>query len=227
MSNNAYLVNCEKKTACSENVYSSDIKYKLLATGANKVPVPWFFCFQEQDLVDVTSEMESSSGEKEVFTYKAPVLEVEKAIENLKNSKELMIAFCQDEVLGTQYWERAVADFKSLTYPYIFLDPLEVFYLNDPEEEAKEFLKCFSRDENAFKSIKILTFYNENVLPYEVAELYGNSELDDFARTCNSASMDMGLDLDSGDASSKVEQESEQVKPDEKAQNKKSWWKFW
>ncbi|MBQ4839598.1 hypothetical protein [Pseudoalteromonas luteoviolacea] len=227
MSNNAYLINCEKKTACAAEVYSSNVKYKVIATGVNKVPVPWFFCFQEQDLVDVKSELESSSAEQEIFSFKAPVIEVEKAIENLKNSKELMIAFCQDDVLGTQYWERAVADFKSLTYPYIFLDPLEVLYLNVPEEEAKEFIKCYSRDENAFKSIKRLTFYNENILPYDVAQFYGNSQLDDFARTCNSASMDMGLESELEDTSSGVEQEPEQLKAEEKAENKKSWWKFW
>lgn len=225
MSNNSYLVNCTLKTANSAEVQAEGAQFKVLSTGANKIPVPWFFCFQEEDLVDVHDEMENSAGEKVIFTYKAPVTEVEKAIQNLKNSKALMIAFCKNEALGLQYWEKAMSDLEGLEYPYLMLDPQEVFYLNDPDEEAKEFIKCFSRDEHAFKSIELLTFYQADALPYELIEFYASKRLSDSARIKNSVSMDMGIN--SVDTSSWVEPQSDAPEVKIAQQARRPWWKFW
>ncbi|TMP28488.1 hypothetical protein CWB99_11280 [Pseudoalteromonas rubra] len=116
------------------------------------------------------------------------------------------------------------------------MHPLEVLFLNDPDEEANEFNKSFSGTAQSFPSIESLSFYQQGHLPYGVVEFYANPSLSDRSKCNNSAALDMGID--GVDTSSWVqpvaveaprESEATTTQTTEKVVKlkKKPWWKIW
>ena len=237
MANNAYLINSAIFSNSIEELNEKGEKFTILATGSNRIPVPWFFGFDHDDLKPAEFHSKEDSGEKVSFKFQAPCATQEKVLSNIVLSKELFIQFCGDETLGEQYWAKAVADLENLEYPYISLHPLEVFYLNDPEEEAVEFNKSFTRTAKSFPSIELLSFYQKGHLPYDLIEFYADPNLSDQNRRKNSAALDMGIK--GVDTSSWIKQKASSVPAPENElaanlikskpanQTNKPWWRIW
>lgn len=236
MANNAYLINTNIFSGSIDEIIQKDDKYKILATGSNRIPVPWFFGFDPDDLQPAEYNYENYSGETGTFKYHAPCALKEKVLANIVARKALFIEFCGDEVLGEEYWKKAVSDLENLEHPYIFLHPLEVFYLNNPEEEAAEFDKSFTATAQSFASIELLSFYQKGHLPYGLVEFYANPYLSDDNKRKNSAALDMGIkgvDTSSWEKPEEAEAQLKQEEPTGAASEtslapaKKPWWKFW
>lgn len=236
MANNAYLIN---SVICSNSIVElkeKDDKFEILATGSNRIPVPWFFGFDQDDLKPAEFNYEKDDGEKVSFKFQAPCAAKEKVLSNIVARKELFIEFCGDEELGEEYWRKAVSDLENLEHPFISLHPLEVLYLNDPEEEAIEFNKSFTGTSQSFSSIELLSFYQKGHLPYGLVEFYANPYLSDENKRKNSAALDMGIK--GVDTSSWVKPKVAEVQPEKDVatkpakgkvvkQTKKPWWKIW
>ncbi|WP_171045319.1 hypothetical protein [Pseudoalteromonas rubra] len=50
MANNAYLVNSDVLSNSIAMLEEKGEKFEILATGSNRIPVPWFFGFDQDDL---------------------------------------------------------------------------------------------------------------------------------------------------------------------------------
>lgn len=236
MANNAYLINTVIFSSSIDEIMEKDDKYKILATGSNRIPVPWFFGFDKDDLKPAEYNYHDYYGEKVSFKYQAPCASKEKVLSNIVARKELFIEFCGDKALGEEYWEKAVSDLQNLEHPFIFLHPLEVLFLNNPEEEAIEFNKSFTATSHSFASIELLSFYQKGHLPYGLVEFYANPYLSDDNKRKNAAALDMGIN--GVDISSWVKPTATDTQPEQadssksneepkKEQNKKPWWKIW
>src|SRR6187551_402243 len=110
MANNAYLINSSIFSNSIEELKEKDEKFEILATGSNRIPVPWFFGFDQDDLKPAEFNYEDDNGEKVSFKFQAPCAPKEKVLANMVARKALFIEFSGDEVLGEEYWAKAVSD---------------------------------------------------------------------------------------------------------------------
>ena len=223
MSNNAYLFNLPEKNNDFLNEKNRPKEYIYLGTGSNKIHIPWFFCFDESDLMPVNYTYESSSWEETTIKIMTPCTTVEKARNNLVNSLNLMQKNCEDDTLGKEYWEKSVSLFNDFPYEFITLYPVEVLFLEKLEISINEFNKCFSRCYKSFEYIKKFASYNNETLPYSVVELYTNPSLPDPRKTANSVAMDINF--------ANVEHRT-WIKPKQETATSLNttthpWWQFW
>ena len=72
MANNAYLINSSIRSNSIEELQEKNNNFEILATGSNRIPVPWFFCFDEGDLKSAEFNYEEDDGEKVSFKFQAP-----------------------------------------------------------------------------------------------------------------------------------------------------------
>lgn len=230
MANRAYFINSSICSNSIEELQEKDPTFNVVATGSNRIPVPWFFGFDQADLMPAEFNYETYDGEQRSLKFQAPCARTEKVLSNLIARKSLFIEFCEDEALGTEYWAKAVADIQSVALPYLSLHPLEVLFLNNPEEEAIEFNKSFTGTCASFPSIELLSFYQKGHLPYSLIEFYANPSLQDEQKRKNSAAFDMGIQ--GVDTSSWVPKNvavavADPMQQSQHAQTKKPWWKIW
>ncbi|MBW0278492.1 MULTISPECIES: hypothetical protein [Shewanella] len=229
MANNAYLINSELMSGCIETLIEKAEPYDVVATGSNQIPAAWFFCFEAADLQPAEYNYTSDEDEPGVFKFMAPCTTKERALANIIASKHLFVEFCGHEAIAEEYWAKAVSDLQDLKYPYLSMHPLEVFFLNDPDEDAITFNQCFTRTAESFSGIAELSFYDKNLVPYGLVELYANPYLSDRYRCRNSSSLDMGIK--GVDTSSWVPMPETPATKETQApmplQREKPWWKFW
>lgn len=192
MANRAYLYNtsipvCDR--ARLEEAFVRDgSPYAEVADGADQIPVIWFFCFSQEDLIPATL---SCGPEGRVVHQKIllPCVPVEKAVSNLVKARALLDAFVGDSALVEDYWKAAVDALRGFTLPLLVMDPTEVFLLNDPEEDARTFVAALGGGEAAFEAIRLLSFYEKNWPPYSYKEFMSGGVLDHVQRRRNSAAL--------------------------------------
>ena len=125
MSNNAILVNVPNRTA---NFFESSAKpseYAVLAEGAYRIPIPWFFCFDEKDLQPVCYEYKDSEGVSQV-ELTVPITDTQKATSSLNAARDLMREICGDHEIGDGYWKMATKHFVDFHYDFITLDYIDL-----------------------------------------------------------------------------------------------------
>ena len=189
MSNDALLFNTPDEDA---NFFEKDklpSKYVYLAEGVYRIPIPWFFCFQETDLRTVTYEYDEENGGKVELTI--PVTTTQKAIQNFLDAENLMRKVCDSEI-AAGYHEHAVKLFSDFRYDYITMDYRDIFHSAEWDDDA--FRRCFTRTESALKDIKLFAGYDDRFEPYSVDEFINWSpDRLDSDRNNNSAAIDSGF----------------------------------
>jgi hypothetical protein len=228
MSNRAYLFNTALLTSDRDEIESArverGIEYAEADEAANRIPIPWLYCFREADLRPVQAEYYIGPEEVCYVPVRIPCTTVVMARENMQHSLPFFRQIVGDTAVADGYWKGAMDKLASLPLPYLTMHPTEVFCLNDAEEEAAAFAKCFCGTEASIPFVKRLSFYVDGFAPYTIEEFFSSSpeRLDNQARTDNAAALIMGAP----DYLYWRRRDEANV-ADTPASAPKPWWKLW
>jgi hypothetical protein len=225
MSNDAFLLNTDILTSDMQELQAAtaggNVRHVLAAEASNRVPVPWLCCFRRSDLRQVELSFQTGPNQFDRMKADLPCVSVAGARRNLEASLPLFEAIVGNAAVAQGYWRAALQGLERMSLPYLTINPIEVFLLNDPAEENLAFSECLDGTVQSIQFIKRLAFYQDGFEPYTVEQLHSCSpdELDHEARRSNSAALDAGLGF-TGD------EESPSTAPPHTAMNK-PWWKLW
>ena len=113
-----------------------------------------------------------------------------------------------------------------LPFQYLTIDPVEVLFLNDPNEEAAALANCLRGTPDTIALIKRLAFIDGDYLPYTFQEFFGGpaEALDHDARNNNSAALDPGYTACEYRI---VYRPEASALPAPAEMRRKPWWKLW
>lgn len=199
MANRALLLNTSVLTSnpfsLARDADQPGNSYAEVAEAVYAIPVPWFFCFTEDDIQMVTVEFDEDEDEdEEAIEVGLPCTTVAKAIDNLAQALPHFEAIAGDQALGKAYWQSAMDALKALPLPYLTMNPLEVMFMGDPLDYADEMAQAFAGDAAAIAQIKNLAGYTDGIAPYqpEVAAAGGAPGMDE-TRLANSVALHGGF----------------------------------
>ncbi len=217
MSNNAILYATAAKTTSVSELAQQDLDYDEVAIAANRIPVPWFFCFSAADLQPYQQGYSNLSGEEGEETCYVAVVETATARENISDARALFTEFCSDPTVGDHFWQKAQDDLATVSLPYLLLDVSEIMFLSDIDEAVARFSRCFSRNADAFSDIAWFAGYEPAVRPYPLGHLYQQVPANDEERLDNTVALDMAI-------AAPVAALNITIAP---ALRQKPWWRFW
>ncbi|MBO9492346.1 hypothetical protein J7384_18435 [Endozoicomonas sp. G2_1] len=219
-----FLINtCEKKPSIGL-LKKDKVQYTELATSSYQVPILWFCLFKETDLIEVSCEYHDGEGNEYVSNTFQPCTTVEGAITNLRNSKSLLLAICNDELIVQGYIDKTLELLTNFDHDYIAMDASQYLILNLEESDWWKFSKCFGSDESTVTYLKEFSHYEDDALPYPVAEFYATPELDDDKRRSSSIAFDPNF----ANLLSRVKYPLTPVNlATIPVVKKKPWWQFW
>lgn len=222
MGNRAYLYSSTVNSA-DLSFYnaknSRDGKAFVIASEAtNLIPVAWLCCFSSEDLVEQEFVWKDWEENSHSLSVAIPSVSKDRSIERLAQSMEIFISLASDEKIGREYWQHAMSQLKKAPYDYLVLNPIEVFFLNDPEEEMRTFKDALSLSESKRESIKRLCFFEDGSHPYPVNELMRNPNLERGPRLKNANALYVHFE-------DSFVQNNKPV-GDSIAKQEKKWWKF-
>lgn len=152
MANYAYLINTQEMIASRETIREKGIAHKVVSEAAYRIPVPWLLCFTAADLVDAyCSLFDQTTDEKSILKFRAPITTREQAKKNLLTCEMIFPALCDDEDIGRAYWQHAVDALDNLTYRYLTIDPVEIFYCTMSRRSKSNLRLVFRESKNRCK----------------------------------------------------------------------------
>ncbi|MCC8996066.1 MAG: hypothetical protein LM517_03195 [Nitrosomonas sp.] len=231
MSNRAILLNTEILSCDRRELEKArrtlGASYVEIGQAANRIPVPWLCCFRTADLHPVEVEHKTGPSSFDVLRLSLPCTTVSAARERLSDSLPLYIAIVGNTVIAEDYWRYAMEGLADLPFQYLTIDPVEVLFLNDPNEEATALANCLRGTSDTIALIKRLAFIDGDYPPYTFQEFFnGPAEaLDDDARNNNSAALDPGYSAP--EYRTVYGPEASALPPAPAEMRRKPWWKLW
>jgi len=223
MSNNAILYATAAKATSVSELAQQDLDYEEVAIAANRIPVPWFFCFCAADLQPYQQSYCNMSGEEGEDTCYVAVVETAKARENIRDARALFTEFCADATVGDHFWQKAQDDLATVRLPYLLLDVSEIMFMSDIDEAVARFIRSFKRSADAFHDIAWFASYDAAVRPYPLGHLYQQVPDNDEERLDNTVALDMAIDAPAAELNITITPVTKQVTP----LQRKPWWQFW
>lgn len=238
MANRSYIWNTATPDANPWNHLdglNQGIEFVEIADASNRIPVPWLCCFRgaELDKVSIPLEPHDNGFEPEPLIFELPWIEVSTAQKNLQGSLHIFQELTGDLLLGEGYWDYACRGLVDFPLPYLVLNPIDVFFMNDPLEEAEKFARCLREPSGSMELIKHLSFFNEYFPAFPAHDFYTLpfSELNHQARLESSRALDAAyLGKNNWYWHRAIEQKHTPPEPpvqNKVTREKKQWWRLW